>query len=77
MQLNLLEDVMNETACSWWKKAQIYALQSIRFLDVIHLLHLSHLGKSVQLSQIHRQILQIHMVLAIGWSDVNWQLEHP
>ena len=34
--LNLLEDVVNETACSWWMKAQIYALQSIWFLYIIH-----------------------------------------
>ena len=64
--LNLLQHVVNTTACSLWKKAQIYALQSIRFLDVIHRFLLSHLGRSVQLSQIQRQILQIHMVLVVN-----------
>ena len=75
--LNLLEDVVNETACSWWKKVQIYTLQSIRFLDVIHRLRLSHFERSVQLSQIQRQIVQIQNVLAIRWSAVNWQSGHP
>ena len=75
--LNLLEDVMNEIACSWWKKPQIYALQWNPFLDVIHRLLLWHFGRSVQLSQIQRQILQIQMVLAIRWSAVNWQWGHP
>ena len=75
--LNLLEDVMKETACGWWKKAQIYALQSIRFLHLIHWLLLSHLARNLQISKIQRQILQIHMVSAIGWSGVNWQSGHP
>ena len=69
--LNLLEDVVNVNACSWWMNIQIYALHSIRFTDIIDRLLLSHLTRSVQLAQIDRQIIQIQMVLPIRWCGVN------
>ena len=48
------------------KRTWIYALQSIQFLNIVHGLVLSHLGSSVQLYEIHRQIIWIQMVLVMN-----------